>query len=398
MPGARQRRNCPFCGTSLVLGDLTIVATNEYLIHGRTDDRTLPSGTPILGWDGREQELPVIARAPLASAGRARHVARAAKGMLDLPAVSTAGRAEDLPARLCSQCRHPLPVGIDHCEAYTIAVVGTQASGKTHFLASMLRDAYRLQGLEVVGCEEFSPEEETATRYDRDYYQPLFDDGEVLSGTQADDDVRFRPLTFRVRFVGREPCLVMFHDVAGETLTNRSERSASAGFVRRAAGVIFLVDPTAIRRFRRHGDPLQPNQATLLSGLLDDRDPRRRVPFAITLSKSDLVSAAIEHEFLFGTQPPADAGKWSRQMRIVGDEVRQVLHHEGMRDLLAAARRVDQPDTNVPPDPEDPLLSFHAVAPLGGPADGAHLDREPRPVRCLEPLATLLFRIPGIVR
>ncbi len=325
-----EKRNCPFCGATLVLGELPIAATNRHtidVVDDRHDDQKMSSGTPVLSWVESIDRFPVIGNPPLwkNDALRSR---RSPKQLWPLPPVTTAGSAEDLPARLCTSCQFPLPQGIDDRRVFTIALVGTGASGKTHYLASALREAYRFQGLEPFCCDEFMPEEETAIRYDEEFYAPLFEELEVLGATQSDDEVRFKPLTFKVTFEDCKPCLVMFHDVSGEIFKRRDERVSTTSFVRRADAVIFLVDPEASRQFRRPGTTRPPNQAAMLAGCVDDLDPKRRrtIPFAVTLSKSDLLASAMpERRFTFAAEPPADPVKWQREFRQIDYEVRGVL-------------------------------------------------------------------------
>jgi hypothetical protein len=237
------------------------------------------------------------------------------------------------------------------------------------------------------------PDETTARRYDEKYFEPVFETGTLMPSTQTGDLVRFEPLVFEVTFDGQAPCLLLFHDVAGEVLADRGSRAQAASFVRRADGVIFFVDPMSFREFRSAFKDTpdaalrRPNQANLLSACIADLAPadRARVPFAITLSKSDLVAGVMpRQDYVFARHRAADTHEWDIEMKLVKKEVRQLLADLRVRDLLAVTSSLAK-------------VTFHAVSPLGHPPlpDGT-LAGPPEPIRCLEPLLAVLSRIPRI--
>src|SRR6266545_606963 len=399
MANALDRRICPFCGQEIVLGECPIVATNVPDVQatfspdgarpakGNDERRLPPSKTPVIEWING---WPVVAHGQLQKLQQ-KGLPRFVAGVLTpaLLPVTELAAAEDLPARACTKCGWPLPVEFDERPLFTIAVVGTRGAGKTHYLASVLRDAARLQGLARLGCEEFAPDEQTARRYHTDYFEKLFQDQAVLKGTPQEEDALHKPLVFRVSFRDCTPSVVMMHDVAGEVLQDRGKRAQAASFVRRADGVIFLVDSVQLKPIRdllAGAGPERPaNQADLLVACINDMGPRarRRVPYAITLSKSDLIASALaDRSFRFCSDPPAHIGEWGKDLKIVEGEVHRLLSDRGAHDLLAAASQLE-------------LLSYHAVAPIGAdPRNGRVEDLHP--LRCLDPLATVLTRIPGI--
>jgi hypothetical protein len=391
-----QKRTCPFCHTRIVLGDCKIVGTNLVArddtsprgdkgptpVDGDHALRSLPSKTPAREWYGG---YPVIAPAP-----RARYADTPSKRLLasalgtPLEPVTRRARAEDLPARACTACRHPLPQDIDDRDFLTIAVVGTTGAGKSHYLASMIRDASRRQELRRYGVQEFVPDEATARRYHEDYFEPLFEDESLLPATAPNNPFQFRPLSFRVTLAGYEPCGLLFHDVAGEILADRHRRAELAPFVRQADGVIFLVDPVwlaPVRRVlatngvRRSGGS---NQADLLTACIQQMEPEKRaaVPYAITLSKSDLLVGLRSSRPRFADRPPDGTREWGEDLRTVDREVRTLLQDAEAHDLLAATEQLGK-------------VSFHAVAALNAdPVNGRVNDA--RPLRCLDPLAAVL--------
>lgn len=438
MARLRDKRDCPYCGKSIVLGECPIVATNlrtpeafgsksrsgssqqwEFARRkfgdgaenedgfreesfdddpdGEFDGSLEPvSGAPILCdeddrpiWIG---SFPLIAEAPVT--GGKGIVGRSADGMKKLPAVTELAEPEDLPQRSCTECSNALPPDLDDRRLFTIAVLGTSGAGKSHYLASALEAAYRQQKLEAAGCLEFAPDESTARRFHQDYYAPLFRKHTPLGPTQRDEQVRLRPLVFRIKFPNGPDSSILFHDVDGEALQSRAIRNRVAPFVRRADAVIFLIDPDWVEEIQdrlpdrsehRLRDPGF-SQGTLLAACLDEMAESGRnlstIPFAISISKSDLVTTALKREFRFASVAPENPDGWLADMDAVEKEVQELLVELGMKDLLAAARRI-------------PERSFHAVAAIGHTPIGDSIDRASfRPMRCLDPLAMVLTRLP----
>lgn len=390
MPSLTTKRTCPYCGSRIELGRCPIVATNVETATLGEFDRSLveiPSGAKPVGWAGR---WPVLAEPP--SPKRSERPSRF-KEMLSspasLPRVTQLARAEDLPARVCPDCDTPLPVDLDEREAFIIAVVGINRAGKTHFIASTLREAARRDALVSLGCEEFVPDEETGNRYQRDYFTPLFRRRELLEATDIEEDVMHRPLSYRVTFENQEPSVLLLHDVAGEALADRRLRARVAPFLRRADGVIFLIDPTEIDLVREllPGEFLEDyadyDQAHLLSACVAEMRQLRGsadVPFAVTLSKSDLLVRAMGRDFRFAKNRPGNdlpIADVIKDLADVSAEVEDLLEELEASDLLAAARQLDN-------------NTFCAISALGHAPEVGQLTEPVSPVRCIDPLLAVI--------
>jgi hypothetical protein len=250
--------------------------------------------------------------------------------------------------------------------------------------------ACRLQGLEQVGCEQFEPDEWTAKRYHEEYFDPLFVHKQELDSTNPDVEVRFRPLVYRMKFHESPPCSVLLHDISGEMLYDAEMRARYAQFIYRADGAIFLVDPDQLAlptgpgsRNGAHAAGTY-NQADLLISWLGHVPDK--TPVALTLSKSDLVTAAFPGRYkAFSQEVPRDSASWSREMAHISGDVIELLGELNAHDLVAAARRRGN------------SISFHAVTALGGKPQDDGLIEHVRPRRCLDPLVTLLTQIPDII-
>jgi hypothetical protein len=397
---------CPYCGAVLDLGLCVIVATN---FHSRqqtigifnssvdavadvngTDDFELPSGRQVIGV---ANGWPVVAR-PVAPAEPRRGFGRLLTGR-PLTPVEEVAAPEDMPARLCPNCEYPLPADMDDRELLTIAVVGINGASKTHFLASSLTTAYHDQGLrDLLRCTEFSPDEDTGVRFHEDYYQRIAH-GRLFEATQEAgvDDGRVHPMIFRARFADGEPLSILLHDVSGEVFRDSRKRNNAARFLRWADGVIFVIDPTWFSSIQAYlqtltgHEPSPPpyNQAVLINAVADALGQRdlNSVPVAAVVSKCDLIGPALQRTNRFDEAPPGERSMWMTDMNEVSDEVEKLLETDFKAlDLLAAVERF-------------PNRMYHAVSPLGQqPLPGQQLS-EIRPHRVLDPLASILVRLPG---
>jgi hypothetical protein len=348
-----------------------------------------------------------------------------------LPDVNQEGRSEDLPARICTnpECYQPLPTDVDDRKLITIAVVGMHGASKTHFLATSLYQAYHDRGLDLaLECSEFYPDEPSSKSLYVNYFERLLETERVLPKTQLElmTDVRSHPLVCRATFGAGPPVALLFHDVAGEVFVDQGLRNQYTSFLRRADGIIFIIDPLRLRPIRKSSSQMfgvRPSQAEmsqtdLVRAVIDDLRGRdlSRLPVAVAVSKSDLLTAALGTHFMFAQDPPVERDAWMANIYDVDAEMRSLLAQRlDAADLVAATR----PFRNV---------TFHAVAPLGmqpvvtihagmpsppssfsgGSLDGAAaiVDmpgvesqaevKNIRPRRCLDPLVSILSRLPNL--
>jgi len=360
---------------------------------------SIPSGSPILGWVGQWPVIRKPAAGPHdAGVSGSQRLRRALGVREDEPELLP----QDLPAYICLRCKYPLPDELATHELYTVGVVGTLGSGKSHFLAAMALEATRRHGLAPFGVTEFAPNERTGVTFQERYYRRVFRQQLTLKGTPREDtNIRFQPLTFRVT-VGkscetpfrRSPAdrqiALLFHDVSGEVLTNAGDRAAVAPFLRRADGLIFLVDPAALEPVRdwreRSGlaDSAQAiddyYQTDLLRACIDEigEERLREMPVAIVLSKSDIVLKLLGQNFAFARPPSRNVEQWLKERNVIHHEVRRVLAQLGGTDLLVAARRI-------------PNVTFHAVAAIGTEPDRDGRIGGMRPLRCVDPVAQVIM-------
>lgn len=422
-------RDCPYCGSKILLADSPIVATNfpssEFREDMELEDVALPSGSQPLRLLAKTR-WPVVApspneqRADQPEPSRKLAVVEAAFGALRGPTadalpplLSDGVHMEDVPSRACSVCEFPLPPDIDERPAVVVAIVGVNRVGKTHLLAASLTEAYARRGLAALGCTEFVPSEVCSTRFMVDYNHPLFRRNEVLEATQAESAARFEPLVFNVTFEGISPFSLVVHDVAGEVLGDYRKRAEAATYLRAARGIIFVIDPRDIDLLR-DGLPdwiLDNNetgfdQGALLASCLkpDAVASETPVPVALVVSKADLLPLASGEQdlsFLVPAQPATETSEeFVARINDFSRSVRSFLERYGAYNILgpakayvehAAAKRAE-----MTPDKQNTVgnLTFHAVSALGSPPDeNDELRTRVRPVNCVDPLGAVLAQI-----
>lgn len=155
---------------------------------------------------------------------------------------------------LCPECHFELPPDIGQIDQRIIAIIGGRATGKSHYIASLI---YRLRQ-ETGQKFHFSVRmlgENTQERWIRDFYTPLFVHKTVLPPTPpAAVDSRVKvPLIFRITFEEAEykrALNISFFDSAGEDMTSLTMMSIQNRYISHADGIIFLLDPLQILYIR----------------------------------------------------------------------------------------------------------------------------------------------------
>ncbi|HEX6351852.1 TRAFAC clade GTPase domain-containing protein [Actinophytocola sp.] len=288
---------------------------------------------------------------------------------------------------------HLLPATyVNYQDPLVIGLVGAPASGKTHLLTAMIRQAYR-NGLDPY---DISTTALDILRHDdfRSRYIEMFEKGAALPGTtvgviEAADILLLRGPT------GERP--VTFFDVAGEDLASTAAENRSNRFLLGANAVIFVCeaeDPLETKRLtpaENKAFELAVERLRSVPGRVD------QLPATIAVTKSDRLRYV----------PPAD--RWLRR----GDErfvdPRRVQRES--RDVFAYLSQTGAAASLLPFETFR-RCTLHFVSASGGDAvpvngqDGGstgdglekYFPRGIRPTRVLEPLVAILAMtgvIPG---
>lgn len=189
-----------------------------------------------------------------------------------------------------------------------MALVGTKASGKSHFIAVVLHELEHRIGPRFDGSLMLL-DDATRNRVDRDLNPRLYGSGVVLEATQSvvsDASVR-EPLVSRLTLKGGSHSNLVFFDAAGEDLQRLDTLEREARYITQSDGLVLLVDPLQIPAVRDdlEGSVDLPDVSIdvygmlgRLAGLLRDARgiPAKKpidVPLAIAISKVDALRGLL---------------------------------------------------------------------------------------------------------
>jgi len=128
--------------------------------------------------------------------------------------------------KLCPYCHFELPHDVGQVDQRIIAIIGGRATGKTHYIASLITRLQNDVGKNF-GFTVRMLGDQTQERWERDFYTPLFVRKTVLQPSrpaQIDPEIK-SPLIFRLTFNGsgsgyRRVLNLSFFDSAGEDMSS----------------------------------------------------------------------------------------------------------------------------------------------------------------------------------
>lgn len=218
--------------------------------------------------------------------------------------------------KLCPYCHFELPHDVGQVDQRIIAIIGGRATGKTHYIASLITRLQNDVGKNF-GFTVRMLGDQTQERWERDFYTPLFVRKTVLQPSrpaQIDPEIK-SPLIFRLTFNGsgggyRRVLNLSFFDSAGEDMSSLTTMALQNRYITYANGIIFLLDPLQIPSIRQQlatsanfpAADLKASPEYIVGRLRDlfEREHRLRVtqkvkvPVAFTLSKIDTLFALLE--------------------------------------------------------------------------------------------------------
>lgn len=147
---------------------------------------------------------------------------------------------------VCPNCHSNLPQRFAEAPSRSMALIGTRAAGKTHFIAVVLHELEHRIGPKFKGSL-MALNEQTRTRIDTDFRQRLFKDGQMLTQTASarDNAATREPLVTRLSLGAKHSNLVFF-DAAGEDLNSLDILERQGRYITQSDGLILLLDPLQI--------------------------------------------------------------------------------------------------------------------------------------------------------
>lgn len=151
---------------------------------------------------------------------------------------------------ICPQCHSNLPQRFAQAPSRSMALIGTKASGKSHFIAVVLHELEHRIGPRFNGSLT-ALDDSTRSRIDTDLYPRLFEKGTVLEATQSvrGNLATRNPLVTRLTLAER-PSNLVFFDAAGEDLNHVDILELEGRYITQSDGLVLLIDPLQIQAVR----------------------------------------------------------------------------------------------------------------------------------------------------
>ena len=313
---------------------------------------------------------------------------------------------------ICPSCHNELPESSLDGTDMIISVVGSRATGKSHFVGVVIKELIERSSVKFGGSMEGFAD--SYSRWESGFYNHLYVDNRKLELTKSSlqnvNNGAYRPLIFKLKLkrkgVLRESIdsyTFVFFDTAGEDLNDQDTMSTVNKYICKSAGIIFLLDPMQIPTVvsqlddsvveraaaikwqqAARADDIMTRVSTLIRndrGLPDNK--KIDIPVAAVFSKFDAIQSIVPSDCTVHTPSPHcdeksfDLADWHN----VNGEIEALLR------AWDATAFISQLEMNYH------TYSYFAVSALGlnnNPTKDGRIDR-PRPHRIEDPLLWLLM-------
>lgn len=194
--------------------------------------------------------------------------------------------------RVCPHCHNTLPIGFGEAENKIIALIGSRASGKSHYIAVLINELNRKIASQFYAAFT-AVDEQTIQRYRIDFWKKIYAERIEIRKTisaATNLDVRI-PLIYRLDTknsgLGRgdiRTTYMVFFDTAGDDLINSETMERITKYIAKSDGIIFLLDPLQIPSIQ---DLLRKMNIPLLSEKTTDTDPQEIIIRAANLIRRE---------------------------------------------------------------------------------------------------------------
>lgn len=156
---------------------------------------------------------------------------------------------------VCPSCHNELPESTLTGKDMIISVVGSRATGKSHFVGVIIKELRDRISVSFGGSlEGFA---DSYQRWQTNFGNSLYDNNMKLELTQSSvqnvDNGAYRPLIFKLKLKHKalfkesiESFTFVFFDTAGEDLNDEDTMSTVNKYICKSAGIVFLLDPMQI--------------------------------------------------------------------------------------------------------------------------------------------------------
>ena len=274
--------------------------------------------------------------------------------------------------RICPSCHNNLPTTIDCHQEKVIAIIGARDSGKSSYMAVLIKELKKRVLSGFHGAMNFMDQES----YEE--YEERF--GTYLYPVKPGAIPRILPQT-KTSFVGNtsigvnrpilcdiklekkswlhdkmHPYTFVFYDAAGEDFDDEGVMFTISKYISEAAGILFLLDPLQIERIRMQLDAstvkkactIEPRSVSPVEEIIDRvaklirakrgilECEKIEIPVAVAFSKFDAIKNIVpSNSILLSRSPHVERGKFVKyDAALVNEEMIGLLHEWGEREFL----------------------------------------------------------------
>lgn len=312
---------------------------------------------------------------------------------------------------VCPSCHNELPESTLGGTDMIISVVGSRATGKSHFVGVVIKELIERISVKFDGSMEGFAD--SYSRWEAGFYNQLYVDGRKLDLTKSSlqnvDNGAYRPLIFKLKLKHKsffketiDSFTFVFFDTAGEDLNDEDTMSTVNKYICKSAGIIFLLDPMQIpavvnqledsvveraAAIKWHQAAKADDIMTRVSRLIRNdkkmsESSKIDIPVAAVFSKFDAIESIVPADCtVHSTSPHCDVKYFDMSdWHNVNSEIQALLKEWN------ATAFISQLETNYS------KFSYFAVSALGlnnNPTTDGRIER-PRPHRIEDPLLWIL--------
>ncbi|MEO3945663.1 hypothetical protein [Gorillibacterium sp. CAU 1737] len=304
--------------------------------------------------------------------------------------------------RICPKCHNELPISAGKVPSNIISIIGATSVGKSVYMTSLIHTLQQVTAANF-GAACIPMNADISRRFRTYYEEPIFEQGRMLSATQKIE--KMEPFIFNFVFKDESlpPLTLVFFDVAGEGMTDRTYLDIYAAHIQNSSGILFMVDPLQIRTIRdrlllalgegsgdlaaRHAEP-RDVIITLFENFIGHNEKGKTdIPTAIVLTKSDMLQHLKEEQ---GAYIDTNSNVFRNVVHAGHLDLAEFSNIDG--EIRRFLEKVDRPFKDAV-DVYFSNTAYFAVSALGSNPVNKQVEGVVSPMRVDEPFVWLLHKL-----
>jgi len=216
-----------------------------------------------------------------------------------------AGKKHFSERRLCPNCHNVLPIGYGLRETILISILGDARAGKSIYLTTLIHELEN--NVDFASKLSFIGDAQVKKEFYDHYQKPLLEESVLIHSTERK---KIPPFAYNYWYQYKDESGVMkentidiiFYDIAGEDLRDDVHMRQNGFNIKDSSGLIFLLDPTSFKKMEdlfllkdksilemsSRGNSNKDIFSAMFNYFLGMDREKSSIPFAMTVSKSDL--------------------------------------------------------------------------------------------------------------